>query len=90
MDALPDAFLLPALEPPVSSGVVAVLLREVTPRTVGAQHVEDSIQGAAVIGTGTTNTITGWQQRLEDRPLGISQVSHGRIVRRQGFETVCR
>lgn len=50
---------------------------QVVPRGAGAQHPEHAIQHGACVGPGTPPPIgaAGWpEQRLEDRPLRVSEV----------------
>lgn len=85
MDVLPDTFRLPALQAAVGSGIVAILLRQVAPRAAGTQDIEDGVQSAAVIGTRATDPFLGREERLQDPPLGVSEVSHAPILRRHPF-----
>jgi hypothetical protein len=90
MNALPDALFLPALQPAMGGGVIAILLghtaqRAPAPGAASTEDREDGIEGAAVVGTRATSPITGREERLEDRPLGISQVSQPPILPDQWF-----
>lgn len=76
MDALPDTFPLPALQASVGGGVVAIFLRQVAPGTAGAQDIQDGVERPAVVGTRATGAVAGREERLEDRPLDVGEVSH--------------
>ena len=85
MDALPDAFLLPALQVPVRGGIVAVLLWQIAPGAAGTEHIEDGVYGTTVVGTRATRTFSRRKQGLEDGPLCVGEVSHAPDATRSGF-----
>ena len=57
---------------PASHGT-AVLSRKIPPAAARAQHIQDTIDGAPVIGSGTPPPLRRWQPRLYQFPLGIAQ-----------------
>src|ERR671918_1552531 len=52
-----------------------VLAWQVPPAGTGAQHPEDAIEGAPVVGPGAATLLGGWQQWRNQFPLVVSQFS---------------
>jgi hypothetical protein len=76
-DALEDARALPHLKAAVTRLVRGIAGRQVVPGRTGAKHPQHSVQHGAGVGPRTAASIGAarWsEQRLEDRPLRVSEI----------------
>jgi hypothetical protein len=79
-DAVPEASVLPAVEPCGHAGGRSIARGQVGPGSAGAQDPQNAVDhGAVVVAWTTTLASFGgaarWEQRLDARPLAVSQVS---------------
>jgi hypothetical protein len=91
---VPGAVIIPAAETFATayrdrSAAVTAGVSVSVSGTAAAQHIADSTQGTTVVGTRATGAIARWEEWLEERPLGVGDVSHAPNATRSGFETVC-
>lgn len=71
--AIPDACLAPPVEAIVGGRVRPISLRQIAPRSTRAQHPEDAVENAAIVGRLAASTVLG-QKRFDDAPLEVRQV----------------
>jgi hypothetical protein len=87
---LPDATLTPSVIAIVDRGARPVSVRQVSPRSTGAQDIENTVQDPPII-IPTAATPLRWQQRLDDIPFLITQIKprHSQLPQRKERIMIC-
>jgi hypothetical protein len=74
-DALPDAGLSPPLQPSPDRCRRAILTGQVLPTTAGDKDIQDTFEGAPIIGARATSAGGRRQQRFDEHPLPVREMN---------------
>jgi hypothetical protein len=74
-ELFPDSFIAPATKAPMRVFPIAVLLRQISPRSTGAQNPDNGINEFAIVSGHTAPyALSAGQMRFNNRPSVISNV----------------
>jgi hypothetical protein len=74
-DALPHALVSPVCKSPPHDGRRAVRTWQVLPATAGDEDVEDTVDGATVVGARSSGACGRWEERLDEGPLPVGEMN---------------